>query len=227
MYNVLVIVVPTEAYPLQWPEGVQRCRFPRASAFGFHAVGDRIKRVRAQLKLLGGVRTIVISSNVPLRQDGLPMASAATTRPEGDAGVAVYWTRNERRNGREMLMPYCMPCDRWQRLADNLHAIALTIEAMRGMDRWGATTVEQAFAGFAALPPGSGEENIPQQPDIDWRIVLGGAWPPDLTGEELFAIARARHRKAMELAHPDAGGSNEAAVQLNLAIAAAERELRS
>lgn len=217
-----MIVIPTEAYPLTWPLGVPRASSRRRSSFINRTTGDGIARVRNQLKL-AHAKTVVISSNLPLRGDGFPRADGPQ-RPEGDVGVAVYWTRNEHRAGKWQLVPYSMPCDRWDRIADNLYAIALSIEALRGMDRWGAVSIEQAFAGFAALPPGSDEQIIPRQPSVDWRHILGGSWP-DLEAPDLLAVAKSRCRRLITDAHPDAGGDVSRAAELNAAMEAAEQEL--
>lgn len=236
-----MIVIPTESYPLAWPQGVPRARQRHESKFtkkvkgadGWtrsveRSIGQSLDLIRAELRRIGA-RTVVISSNLPLRLDGGPRADAAQ-RPGGDPGACVYWSRYERRGGKDnVLVPYALPCDRWTRIADNLYAIALSIEAMRGMERWGAVSTEQAFAGFAALPAGSGEEVIPVQPSIDWRTVLadGKPWPEGWPADEFLAIVKARHRRLIQTAHPDAGGSGEIAAELNAAMEAAEQELRS
>ena len=94
---------------------------------------------------------VVISTNIPLRRDGLPYAGQAQPN---DPGVAVYFTTNDRTT--------CLACDRWKTVAENIYAIAKTIEALRGIERWGSKdAVGAAFLGFAALPPSS------------WRKVLG------------------------------------------------------
>jgi hypothetical protein len=56
-----------------------------------------------------------------------------------DSGAAVYFTRK----GRDQ----CIACDKWDSVRDNLHAIGKTIEALRGIDRWG--TGEMVDAAFA------------------------------------------------------------------------------
>jgi hypothetical protein len=220
-----VIVVPTESFPLRWPQGIKRSPTRHRSAFKSTTIGAAVDDIFRQLRLMKA-KTIVISSNLTTRADGTP-SSDGPMRPNGDPGVAVYWTREEHRAKRWQLVPYCMPCDRWDRISDNLHALALSIEAMRGMERWGAVSTEQAFAGFAALPAGSGDEIIPRQPSADWRTILGGSWPDGLAPAELLGIAKARHRKLIATAHPDQGGSTERAAQINAAIEAAEQELKS
>ena len=47
----------------------------------------------------------------------------------------------------------CFACDKWRDVYDNIYAIGKTIEALRGIERWGTgDMVEQAFTGFVALP---------------------------------------------------------------------------
>lgn len=77
-----------------------------------------------------------------MRQDGFPYPKQALP---ADKGVAIYFTLNSRQ--------MCFACDRWDKVQDNIYAIAMTIEALRGIERWGSgSMVEQAFTGFVALP---------------------------------------------------------------------------
>jgi hypothetical protein len=215
------ITIPTEAYPLTWPAGVKRSDYWRKANFFGTRTGQQIQAVLDELRKLGA-RNVVISSNMPVRPDGIPYADGPQ-QPNGDPGVAVYWSVSMSVGGEWRLVPYCMPCDKWNRIADNLHAIALSINAMRGLDRWGAVTVEQAFAGFAELPPGQTEAAPAARP---WRDVIGGPWP-ELPPDELLDLVRGRYRRSMKLVHPDIAGPAGAAVsaELNVAMEEAEREL--
>jgi hypothetical protein len=98
------------------------------------------ERLQREIDLLGGADAI-LSTNVELRLDGRPRSDRAEPP---DAGVAFYF----RLNGK----PIVLACDKWDRVADNITAIAKHIEAMRGMDRWGVGNKAQAFAGYEALP---------------------------------------------------------------------------
>jgi hypothetical protein len=49
-----------------------------------------------------------------------------------------------------------LACDKWDRVADNIAAIAAHIDAIRRQDRYGVGTIDQAFAGYSALPPPGG-----------------------------------------------------------------------
>lgn len=225
------VVIPSEAYPLAWPEGTPRTKHPRPSSFarGSHrdalgrrtahslSYGDGLAEVRAELQRLGA-RTAVISTNLPLRIDGQPSASGSVAR--GDHGAAVYWT--ERVGG--VLVPHVMTCDRWNHLAHNLHAIALSIEALRGLDRWGAVRREQAFAGFRELPSGDGAAPDMTPVARPWREVLGG-FPTELDAADLLALAKARHRRLIAEHHPDRGGDVAVAAELNKAMDEAAAEL--
>lgn len=171
-----------EAYPLHWPIGWKREQNPQQSKFQTPLVDARVGLTR-QLELLGA-RNIIISSNAELTRSG---DIAARQRRIDDTGVAVYFTL--RGNQR------CIPCDKWTLLADNLHAIELTVEALRGLERWGAKDmVDAAFAGFEALPEGG---------DDPWHVTLNVS--PVAAIEEIEAAYR---RLAKQL-HPDLGGNAE------------------
>src|ERR1700743_3586853 len=101
-----------EAYPLYWPEGWKRSRSHEHSRFktGFGAARNLLF---AELNRMGA-RKVILSTNIPLRNDGLPRAN---TRPDGgDSGVAVYFQRN----GKDMVFA----CDKYRETCDNIYAIA-------------------------------------------------------------------------------------------------------
>jgi hypothetical protein len=210
------ITMPAESYPLAWPAGKPVTRSPVRSPFGRnHTVSSGIDEIRRNLKLMGG-RNVVVTSNLPMRNDGQPSGSASV-REGASRGVAVYWTVDNN--------PHVIACDTYWHVEHNLRAISLSLEAMRGIERWGAVQAAQMFQGFQALPPGSGEVSSTQRP---WREVFaadGGPIPTDLPPEDQLAIAKGRYRRAIAKAHPDAGGDMAAAAELNQAMADAEAEL--
>lgn len=195
----------TEAYPLSWPEGWARTP-PRQRKRGKMFAGNfgRSRDMLLQQFRLMGVQahTVVISSWLPLRRDGLPYAEQAR-RPLEDPGVAVYFTLR----GRQMVMAR----DAYDTPFDNLHSLKIAIEHLRGLERHGgATMMERAFEGFQALPDQS-----------SWRAVLGFKRDDIVT----LADAERRYRDGAKLLHADAGGSHDAMVKLNAAIAQARTEL--
>lgn len=176
-----------EAYPLYWPDGRPRRPGYNREAARFNATFARARdEVVRQVQLLVGRYTksdLIVSTNIALRRDGLPLAGQ---RQPDDPGVAIYFTYRKKQ--------VCFACDRWKKVEDNMHAIALTIDALRGINRWGTgDMVEAAFRGFEALPaPGK---------SMSWRDLFG----PDTNASNLDV----RYRYARSAAHPDRGGSTE------------------
>ncbi len=114
----------------------------------------------------------------------------AKQRVPEDRGVAVYF----KLNGDEQ----CFPCDRWSQVEDNLHAVALSIAALRGLERWGAKEmVNAAFRGFKALP--SSTIVTPYQARL-WYDVL--EVQPSASAE----VIKAAYRQKLLKHHPDHGG---------------------
>lgn len=193
------------AFPLCWPVGWRRVPpgKRRDAAFrvgnGYRAtrldVGDGVTRVRDELRRMGvNLSTVIISTNLKLRGDGLPYAIQATSHL--DPGVAVYWQAGK--------LTRCMAVDMYDRLADNLAAIAATIDAMRAIERHGgATILDRAFLGFTALPaPAS--QNEPHE-------VLG------VSDNATRAEIEYAYRALAQQMHPDKGGSHESMSRINWA----------
>jgi hypothetical protein len=200
------------AFPLCWPAGRprhqgerQRAKWGRRrQAAGMNwktleslSVAEAITRLTEEIERMGGASKLVVSTNVPVKRDGLPYSNERVV--DSDPGVAVYFKRSGK--------PYCLACDKWDRVADNVASIAAHIEAMRGIDRWGCGTIEQAFTGYLALADFS----------VDWRQTF----PKCRTWSEVEASYA---RLAKEL-HPDVGGDHGAMVSLNRARDAARDEL--
>lgn len=173
-----------DAYPLSWPVGWARSKSRARAAFADHTLAQARDVILHELFLLGvrGASQVVFSTNVELRRDGLPRSGRRT--PD-DPGAAVYFILNGQ--------PKVLACDRWTRVEDNLWAIGLHIEAIRGQQRWGVGTVDQAFAGYPALPV----------PGTNWWEVL----KVDKNANE--ETLRYAYRFAVKRSHPDAGGNQE------------------
>lgn len=193
------------AYPLQWPTGWPRTDRPSWSRFQA-SQSEAQRGIVSQVRLLGG-RNLVISTNVPLRQDGLPYASR---RDPEDKGVAVYFDLNGENQ--------CIPCDKWSSIGDNMRAIEKTIDALRGIERWGAKEmVNAAFRGFKALPQ---------------SIIVGAgtsrAWWEVLEVQESTSldVIEAAYKKLLHRVHPDKGGTVEEFTEVQNAFKQA-KELKS
>lgn len=200
-----------EAYPLAWPPGWRRtqnrtrAKFSRkvASRSNFNpeyisisnvqlTIEQGTQRVLGELERFGVTPgNIIISSNLQLRNDGMPRSGQ---RQPDDPGIAVYWQHRGQRR--------CMAIDRYDRVADNLAAIAATLSAMRAIERHGgATILDRAFTGFTALPS-------PEQP---WQVLgLSTSKPTIEQVSEAYRRLAARH-------HSDRGGSDSEMARINVA----------
>lgn len=193
-----------QPFPLHWPSGWPRARQRTTARFAARSNDGWMKsvtiatardRLQRELDLLGATGPI-LSTNVELRLDGQPRSGRADPV---DPGVAIYFQLKGK--------PIALACDKWDRVADNIVALAKHIEALRGMDRWGVGTTAQAFTGYEALPS-------PEQ----WWEVLGVV--RTASADDI----RRAYRAAARTAHPDRGGTTAAWHRLNAALEAAERE---
>lgn len=208
-------------FPLAWPDGWRRTKAQARVRAKFNkktmkygSDGNALYRQSSEISIAEGTRRVlaelqsfgvedgdaIISTNLKVRLDGLPISNQ---KEPDDSGVAVYWKRPKDQKHKVMAI------DRYDRIADNLAAIAATLEAMRAIERHGgAMILERAFTGFDALPSPN-----------DWRHVLGFETTPTLQD------AKRRYLDLATKRHPDAGGSNAAMSELNAAWESAQREL--
>lgn len=191
------------ATPLTWPAGWKRTKRPTYSQFGRHSLAQARDAIIHQLGLLCAHRgTAVISTNLALRRDGLPYSNQAQPH---DTGVAVYFKlKSETR---------VLACDRWNTIEHNAWAVAKHIEAMRGMERWGVGTLEQAFTGYTAIPERTSGGDC-------WQIL--GLLREGATSELVDGAYKAKARRL----HPDVeGGSHDQMAMLNEARKVAQEQL--
>lgn len=197
---------PIQAYPLQWPPGWRRTvarkdgtfsatdRRPDGSKYSrWLNIPDAIKRIQYELGRLGiGLDDVVISTNIKPTLAGVPASRGQGGG--GDPGVAVYWSKGKQQR--------CMAVDRYTTVADNLAAIAATLEAMRAIERHGgAEILDRAFTGFTALP-------APEQP---FQVLGVGANASREEVERAYRLLAAKH-------HPDRpGGDSHQMARINSA----------
>lgn len=197
------------AYPLCWPEGWKRTPAHQRQRARYKVTGERATdQLIQELKRMGAARSaIVLSTNIVLRNDGLPYSKQPRHMTD-DPGVAVYWSTRSFKDR-------VIACDKWHDVYDNIHALGLSIAAMRSIDRAGASQVlERAFTAFGALPPSSSTA----PPERPWWEVFG--LKQELLEAYDVAMLSARYRDLAKQAHPDQnGGNGQAMVELNRAQA--------
>lgn len=183
-----------QRYPLAWPAGWPRVTNRRTAAFKV-TFEKALTELGYEIERLGG-RYPTLSSNLELRIDGQPRRDKGEPR---DTGVAVYFELK----GKQQVFA----CDTFFTVKDNIRAIGLTIQALRAIERFGASSMlERALSAFVALPA----------PKSCWDI-LGVQ-----RGASADAIKSAHRQKALTI-HPDQGGNNDAMAELN---AARDRAIR-
>lgn len=198
-------MTPERQYPLTWPPGWKRTQYPQHSRFDTSP--DRaVRGLLAEIERLGGSMP-VISSNAQYRQDGMPYARQGYI---SDTGVAVYFQRKGK--------PVVFACDTYHALHDNIHAISKTIEAMRAIDRHGASDMlDRAFTGFTALPA-----PIVAGMKRHWREVFG-----TVDGPVTEAYIRSKYRTLASQFHTDKpGGDHDKMAELNTARDEALKEIQ-
>ncbi|AFY61936.1 J domain-containing protein [Synechococcus sp. PCC 6312] len=184
---------------LNWPIGQPRTPKLSQKQARFNKDGKSITIAEAKRRLIREIElwtksgqkwriphdSIIVTANWSVTEKG----TVRSEKEPDDSGVAVYFELDGEN--------YCLPCDQWNRAADNLAAIAAHLGAMRDQERWGVGTTKQSFQGYAALPP------IAISPDEEWWQILKVS--PNATLNE----AKEAYRKLAKTNHPDVGGNRK------------------
>ncbi len=189
-----------------WPRTAHRKPSPFRANWG-----DTLEQLEREVRMLKG-RDVVMALEVQprdIRQDGGVRADARVQDPS----VII-----ELRVGPDLLQ---FPCDRYNYWQDNVRAIALAMEALRAVDRYGVQQGRQ-YQGFKALPGGSAASSVSsvsmtarQAAEFLLSIVPLERTAADKKHEVQdvlgsASLARLVVRAARARTHPDAGGSAEA-----------------
>lgn len=122
------------------------------------------------------------------RLDGRPRATASAEHP------GVILTLQSRHGA----LSY--PCDTFTRWQDNVRAIALALEALRKVDRYGVTKRGEQYRGFLALEATALPGGFATAEDAVTYLL-------DLANEHGETVSAERAlRRAQRLTHPDRGG---------------------
>jgi hypothetical protein len=189
-----------------WP-GALRDESARTTSPFTTGYSDTLEVLRRELGHLNAERIVIQLdlSDRDIRLDGLPRANANPGHP----GVILGF---DSKHGPLRYATDVYTRASWRRNSvgwhANLRAIALGLEALRKVDRYGITKTGEQYRGFAELPSGipmSGPTHMTTEDAA--RFVAkwgGGGWQDvlDRTDQQIRSIKRA----AFEL-HPDRGGN--------------------
>lgn len=199
---------------LELPRGGQK-RSPFSGSFT-----DTLNRLEREMDLLRA-KDIVIQIDTALsdiRNDGWPRSTAKVN----SHGVVLTFASSHG--------PLSYRCNTYIGWEQNLRAIAMTLERLRAIERYGAVKGGQQYRGWSQLPPGSngngpiqaGEwANVEQAAKFLW---ITAGWPEEQLEAVQFrrAVTDAKildgvYRDAAKEAHPDKGGTNDLMSKVNRA----------
>lgn len=188
-----------------WPGEMTRQR--KSSPF-YSSYMQTLEKLEAELRHLRA-RDVVIQLDLDegqIRLDGLPRAGAQPGHP----GVILAFD--------SVHGPLKYATDVFVSWADNLRAIALGLEALRRVERYGITKRGEQYTGWKAL--GSGIPMAAATPamsldDAAWFLVEHAHDMSDPVGaaESMLAgdakLCERLYREAAKTLHPDVGGDDD------------------
>lgn len=182
----------------KWPGELSKYRKAAPFRAGWSQTSDLLDHELGQVRAKNIVIQLALKPD-EIRLDNRPRADARPSHP----GVILSF---ETTHG-----PLSFPCDKFDDWRDNVRAIALALEALRKVDRYGVTKTGEQYRGWSQLPPPMNGKMTPEQAAS--FIVEGSG----VTAREAVSdreVARALYRsRAMDL-HPDKGGDAEQFKQL-------------
>lgn len=136
MRSVDVTFRPIEQWPAEPTKSWMRKRAPFRSKYS-----DTLDLLDRELHQISA-KNIVLQVDLredQIRVDGMPKSGARW----GEPGVILAF---DSKAG-----PLQFPCDTFNKWEDNLRAIALALEALRKVDRYGVTQTSQQYSGWRKL----------------------------------------------------------------------------
>lgn len=191
-----------------WPGTPTRVRERSQFSATLRSTLEVLDRELAQI----GARTPVLEVAIPagqFRLDGRPRATAKAEHP----GVVLSLPRTR-------VGPLRYAADRFLTWQDNLRAIALGMQALRKVDRYGITSRGEQYAGFKALPAAAEPSDLTTVEGALMVIASASGWP----SARVAADPEGAFRVAAKASHPDRGGSAEGFDRLRAAVAVVRGE---
>lgn len=191
----------------QWPKQPTPSYRRKSAAFRatYAATLDLLEYELSKLE----AKDIIIQAYFTLdqiRNDGWPKSAA---RPSDVGAIVSFQTKKG---------PLAFPCDTYDNYDDNLRAIALSLQALRAVDRYGVTQHAEQYRGFTPLPSAEAQMSkedaahfiaTHQNGTGQYFSVAGILQNPTFAAEA--------YRNAARTLHPDAGGAHDLFVKLQQA----------
>lgn len=207
------------ATPPDWkPAHANRPSSPFRAAYS-----DTLDVLDREIRALGGTDAFlqVVASDRDLRLDGQLRADARVEHP------GVILTLETKKRGTLVFSTDRYQAAAWRRERQagwqaNLRAIALGLEALRTVERYGIAETGQQYAGYRELGSGTalGPATVVETITVDEaaRLLAEHAFDePDAWQDVLARGPDAAYRIAAKRHHPDAGGDPDVFRRLTLA----------
>lgn len=190
----------------RWPHPPTK---KRRSQWTFKAKwNDTLSLLGQELRFLGAQR-VVLQAVIDVRQirlDGMLRAGASPSHP----GIVLSF---DSQSAGSLSFP-CDSCDFWQH---NVRSIALGLQALRAVDRYGVTKRAEQYKGWERLPSPSGDGAIWKVPQSIGEARELVAKLCDPTGHDDKSLAAAAVKERLKH-HPDRGGDGRMFRALNAAV---------
>lgn len=161
----------------------------------WHLTDTRAQRESGEL-------LIAIPAGDLWRLDGRPRAHAVAEHP------GVIFSLDSKHGS----LSY--PCDTFTTWQDNLRAVALALEALRKVDRYGVTKRGEQYRGFMAIEATAAPSGFATADEaLHFIGILAHAEPDRANVRTVRVVLRAAQRAA----HPDAGGDAATFQRVSLA----------
>lgn len=194
----------------EWP-GTMTARRRRSQFASTHSA--TLGLLTRELRELGAKNPTLLIALRPedFRLDGLPRAGRVAAHP----GIVLSF---DSKHG-----PLSYPCDTFTRWEDNLRAIALALEALRKVDRYGVTAHGEQYRGFMAIEATAAAAGFSSASDALAFLRQVSGVPADIYEPPESHMPRLM-RAAKRAAHPDTGGDAATFQRVSLAEAKLREE---
>jgi hypothetical protein len=181
----------------------EKTKHPKSSAFKV-SYGQTLNLLESELDKLNA-KNIVIQVDLPeskIRNDGLPYSTA---NPVFQGVILAFDSK---------FGPLKYFTDTFNKWQNNLRAIALGLEALRKVDRYGITKRGEQYTGWKQLPA-AGESFFSESTAANFISTHSGYSVSEITNDKGL-LRKAYYKAALKL-HPDKGGTQALFDTLNKA----------
>ncbi len=176
----------------RWPGSLAAKRRRAAFKAGYNATLSLLDTELRQLNARNIVLQVALTED-DIRLDGRPRAGSRVAHP----GMILSFDSK--------FGPLSYPCDTFAEWQDNLRAIALGLEHLRAVDRYGVTKRGEQYKGWTALPPPTASVAMTRDEALAFLHHAS-----EIAVFDDNDHARTAYRIAMGKLHPDRNGGDEA-----------------